>query len=549
MKTLKLFSLLLLTASLQAAPPPPWFLEDAAQTETNLQAYLESYADARARGVDAANPIYGPENPPFGPNGALSGTDDGMNVLILLVDFTDNVAQTPAVYFDSMGFAADTFSLKNYYSEVSFGQIDIVTLDYPSITGWQRAPETYEYYVDDNYGWGNYPANSQGMVEDVCELVDPYVDFSQYDNDSDGYVDGVNVMFAGQFDGTPQTIWPHAWSLPGGGVTFDGVKVYSFSVQNEYDDNPGDKSAATFCHEFGHVMGLPDLYDYDYDSNGIGNWGIMSFGLYNGNSWSPAHFCAWSRIGLGIETPVNITSAGYYDVPSVELSGTIYRLWTNGSGGNEYYLVENRRPIGYDGALPGWGILIWHVDDGTSSNDNQWYPGHTSFGHYHVALEQADGLWELEQEQSYGDQEDPFPGPPSQNADVFNYWAVPDSRDYSFEDTYVEVSSIPESADTVNVYFSVDQTGIAEGHLSSTTGVLTMAANPASGSAVFHISHEGGEASLEIFDISGRVVAVILDGELPKGDHTLSWEGGTGIYFARYEGNGTLSGTRFLLVR
>ena len=549
MKALTLFSLLLLAASLQAAPPPPWFPGETERDETNLQLYLESYTEARTRGVDAANPIYGLHNPPFGPDGALSGTDDGMNVLILLVDFTDNVAMTPSVYFDSMGFAADTFSLKNYYSEVSFGQIDIVTIDYPSSTGWQRAPETYAYYVDDNYGWGNYPANSQGMVEDVCELVDPYVDFSQYDNDSDGYVDGVNVMFAGQFDGTPQTIWPHAWSLPGGGVTFDGVKVYSFSVQNEYDDIPGDKSAAVFCHEFGHVMGLPDLYDYDYDSNGIGDWGIMSFGLYNGNSWSPAHFCAWSRVGLGISTPVNITSAGYYDVPSVEMSGTIYRLWTNGSGGNDYYLVENRRPIGYDSALPGWGVLIWHVDDGTSSNDNQWYPGHTSFGHYHVALEQADGLWELEQEQGYGDQEDPFPGPSSQNADAFNYWTVPDSRDYFFEDKYVEISSIPESADTVNVYFSVDQTGIVEGDIPGATGVLTMAANPASGSAVFHISHLGGEASLEIFDISGRVVAVILDGELPQGDHTLSWEGGTGIYFARYEGSGILSGTRFLLVR
>ncbi|MCK5116208.1 MAG: M6 family metalloprotease domain-containing protein [Candidatus Aegiribacteria sp.] len=549
MKTLTLLTLLLVCAGMYAAPPPPWLLEESELGEANLQSYFESYADARARGVDAANPIYGPFNPPFGPNGALSGTDEGMNVLILLVDFTDNVAQTPAVYFDSMGFAADTFSLKNYYSEVSFGQIDIVTLDYPSTTGWQRAPETYEYYVANNFGWGNYPANSQGMVEDVCELVDPYVDFSQYDNDSDGYVDGVNVMFAGQFDGTPQTIWPHAWSLPGGGVTFDGVKVYSFSVQNEYDDNPGDKSAAVFCHEFGHVIGLPDLYDYDYDSNGIGDWGLMSFGLYNGNSWSPAHFCAWSRADLGITTPVNITSAGYYDVPSVELSGTIYRLWTNGSGGNEYYLVENRRPIGYDAALPGWGVLIWHVDDNVSSNDNQWYPGHTSFGHYHVALEQADGLWELEQEQSYGDQEDPFPGPSSQNADAFNYWTVPDSRDYSFEDTYVEVSSIPESADTVNVYFSVDQTGIAEGNLSVAPGILTMAANPANGSAVFHLSHNGGEASLKVFDISGREVAVLLDGELPQGDHTLLWEGGTGIYFARYEGNGILSGTRFLLVR
>ena len=549
MKTLTLLSLLLLAASLQAAPPPPWFPWETERGETNLQLYLESYTEARTRGVDAANPIYGLHNPPFGPDGALSGTDEGMNVLILLVDFTDNAAMTPSVYFDSMGFAADTFSLKNYYSEVSFGQIDIVTLDYPSSTGWQRAPETYAYYVDDNYGWGNYPANSQGMVEDVCELVDPFVDFSQYDNDSDGYVDGVNVMFAGQFDGTPQTIWPHAWSLPGGGVTFDGVKVYSFSVQNEYDDIPGDKSAAVFCHEFGHVMGLPDLYDYDYDSNGIGNWGIMSFGLYNGNSWSPAHFCAWSRVGLGISSPVNITSSGYHDIPSVEMSGIIYRLWTNGSGGNEYFLVENRRPIGYDSALPGWGVLIWHVDDAISSNNNQWYPGYTSYGHYHVALEQADGLWELEQNQNYGDQEDPFPGPPSQNADTFNYWTVPDTRDYFFEDTYVEVSSIPESADTVNVYFSALQTGIAQGDVSGAPNLLTMAANPANGSAVFHVSHPGGEASLEIFDISGRVVAVILDGELPQGDHTLSWEGGTGIYFARYEGNGIHSGTRFLLVR
>ena len=145
MKTLTLLSLLLLAASLQAAPPPPWFPWETERGETNLQLYLESYTEARTRGVDAANPIYGLHNPPFGPDGALSGTDEGMNVLILLVDFTDNVALTPAVYFDSMGFAADTFSLKNYYSEVSFGQIDIVTIDYPSITGWQRAPETYAY--------------------------------------------------------------------------------------------------------------------------------------------------------------------------------------------------------------------------------------------------------------------------------------------------------------------------------------------------------------------------------------------------------------------
>lgn len=552
MKIIVIPLLFLVSMTIFAVPPPPWITEQADGGAAILGSYKEAYADARSRGVDAPNPIYGPGNPPFGPLGAMGGTDAGMNVLVVLVDFSDNTAQTPSVYFDSLAFAADTFSLKNYYGQVSFGQIDIVTVDYPSATGWQRAPETYDYYVGDNYGWGNYPANTQGMVEDICQLVDPVVDFSQYDNDSDGYVDGVNVIYAGTFDGTPQTIWPHAWSLPGGGVEFDGVTVYSFSVQDEYNNDPGDKSANTICHEFGHVLGLPDLYDYDYDSFGIGDWGMMSFGVYNGGGWSPAHFCAWSRIALGITEPVNVTSPGWYDVPLVEASGTIYRLWAGGAAGNQYFLVENRRPEGYDAALPGHGLLIWHIDDSVNSNNNQWYPGYTSYGHYRVALEQADGLWQLEQAQNYGDLNDPFPGSPSQNADTFNYWTVPDSRNYSFEDTFVEVSSIPESADTVSVFFSVSQTGMDEAEGGTAAAPLSMLENPVSGSASFVLSHAGGPAALRVFDLSGRVVSTLVDGALPAGQHALTWTSGDaspGTYFARYTAGETSAEARFVLIR
>jgi len=298
------------------------------------------------------------------------------------------------------------------------------------------------------------------MVEAACRIANPMVDFSEYDNDGDGYVDGVNVMFAGQFDGTPQTIWPHAWSLPGDGVEFDGVKVSSFSVQNEYDTTPGDKSAAVFCHEFGHVLGLPDLYDYDYDANGVGDWCLMSFGVYNGDSWSPAHLSAWCRLSLGISEAVNVTVEGDYEVPSVEESGVIYRLWTGGAAGDEYFLVENRRPIGYDAALPGWGIVLWHIDDSVNSNDFQWYPGYTSSGHYHVAIEQADGLWEIEQSIDYGDAGDPFPG--NSRSDTFNDHSLPDSRDYAFEPTFVTVGAIPASADTVTVHIPSAKPASAE---------------------------------------------------------------------------------------
>ncbi len=538
-----------LAATALAVPPPPWMMEQAREGELDLQAAVRAHAEARSRGVDAPSPVYEGTRP-FAPGGPLADLDDGMNVLILLVDFSDNVAQTEAVYFDSMGFAADSFSLRSYYDEVSYGQIDVVTVDYPSETGWQRAPETYEYYVGGNYGWGSYPANSQGMVEDVCELVDPVVDFSDYDNDNDGRVDGVNVMFAGTFDGTPETIWPHAWSLPGGGTEFDGVNVYTFSVQNEYDSEPGDKSAAVFCHEFGHVLGLPDLYDYGYDSNGIGDWGMMSFGVYNGGGWSPAHFCAWSRAELGILDPVVVTSSGTYEVPPVEESAVVYYLWTGGSPFYEYFLVENRRPIGYDAALPGWGLLIWHVDDSMNGNDDQWYPGHTSEGHYQVALEQADGLWEMEQGQNYGDQEDPFPGPSWQGADTFDYWTVPDSRDYDFEDTFVRVSSIPESADTVWVDMAVDQTGAGGGAPGDEPAALRVLGSPAAGSVDLLVTHGGGPLTIRVYDSGGRLVSTLHDGPMQSGDNSLAWSASgspAGVYHAVASGSLEASATFVLL--
>jgi immune inhibitor A len=503
-----------------AVPPPPGMFTIPSANHLN---WLVSYNDAVARGVDSPNGFYGSHNPI-----AKVLENDQMNVLILLVDFSDNQAQTPAVYFDSMGFATDTFSLKKYYEDISFGQIDIVTVDFPSTTGWTRAPENYGYYVDNNYGWGDYPNNSQGLVEAVCTLVDDQVDFSQYDNDGDGYVDGVNLMYAGQFTGTPETIWPHAWSLPSP-LTLDGVQVSSFSVQNEYNSSPGDKSAGVFCHEFGHVLGLPDLYDYDYDSEGIGNWGIMAGGVYNGGGWSPAEFCPYNRHELGVTEYIDITQSGTYQVPAYELSNVAYRLWTNGSAANQYFLLENRRPIRWDEALPSHGILIWHIDEYQSGNDHQWYPGYTTQGHYLVALEQADGDWDLEQNTNGGDTGDPYPGN-SLNTE-FAYSTVPDSRMYTGGDTQVYVSSIPISADTVEVYISTTYTGIPEGQVSS-PALLSVSGNTIS------VNHPGGVSDLAVFDIAGRRLETLYRGNLESGVYTYQVsmnQKPAGLFFVHYQ--------------
>jgi immune inhibitor A len=506
--------------------------------ELLLEQVSVSREEGLTRGLDAPNPRYGMDNPPFGPGGAVC-SDGEMRVLVLLVDFTDNTASTPAVYFDSLGFATSQFSLSDYYGEISFGTVDIVTVDWPSTTGWLRAPRTYEFYVGGDYGWGPYPGNSQGLVEDLCVLADPLVDFSQYDNDLDGYVDGVNVMFAGTFDGTPQTIWPHAWSLPGAGALHDGVLVSSYSVQSEYNSTPGDASANVLCHEFGHVLGMPDLYDYGYDSNGVGDWCVMSFGVYNGGGWSPAHVCAWNRQLLGLCEPVAITVPGDYELPPVETSGTVYRLWTDGTQGPQYFLVENRRPEGYDSALPSHGALVWHIDeDVTTGNDQQWYPGHTGDGHFLVALEQADGDWDLEQGSNYGDPGDPWPG--AAGATEFDYWSIPDSRDYAFEATGVSASGIPPAADTVTIHFEVADLGVEDG--GSGTGGISVISNPSRGEIRLTASPDlPGPVVLAMYDMTGRRVAqaaagTLEDGlrldvsDLPEGVYAISVEAGP-VYF------------------
>jgi hypothetical protein len=145
-----------------------------------------------------------------------------------------------------------------------------------------------------------------------------------------------------------------------------------------------------------------------------------------------------------------VTVDGWYSLPAVQDSGTIYRLWTDGAASQQYFLVENRRRIGCDIALPGQGTLIWHVDDNVSGNDNQWYPGHTSSGHYQVALEQADGLWEIEKNLDAGDAGDPYPG--STGNRFFNVGTTPDSKSYAFIDTECAVDSIPNSADQISVF-------------------------------------------------------------------------------------------------
>ncbi len=451
-----LLSLLCVITSARGDVPHPDLKQKIEQGEIEVPYYLKHQAQLLQEGVnspailpDGSRP-YGPEKIP----------EANFNAIAILIDFSDNTAQVNPTYFDNLLYGTRAGTVRHYYNEVTYGNLTIVTVHMPGSLGWMSAPQTYAYYVNNNNGFGSYPQNAQKLAEDAVALADPLVDFSQYDNDHDGYVDALFVIHSGpgaEFTGSNSDIWSHKWATRTPQVV-DGVLVYTYSMEPEYWQNPGDMTCGVYAHEMGHaVFGLPDVYDRDGSSSGLGRWSLMAGGSWNGPlGSSPAHPDAWNRLQMGYVTPVNITrdTVGC-NIPNIENNMVMYRLWRQGATGNQYFLVENRQKTGYDAALPAAGLCIYHVDESVGTqNDNEWYPGHTGSGHYLVALEQADGNWNLEKNIDSGNLGDPFPG--STNKTFLDSVTIPDTRDYSFQTTRVAVRNISAPAAVMQADFEVN---------------------------------------------------------------------------------------------
>jgi immune inhibitor A len=428
--------------------------------EGTLQRWVEKAYDMRARGVWAPNP-----NPPVlrAPKGETA--QDTLKPFVLCIDFSDNTASKDTSEFSFLLFSVDyafpTGSFRDYYLENSYDMLD----PNGAVFGWVRAPQTYEYYVGDDYGTGSYPHNCQRMVEDALTIANAYVNFQEFDHDDDGWIDGLIVIHAGpgaEETGDTADVWSHEWSMSTTKI-FDGVYMRQYTMNPEIHPGGALMDIGVFCHEFGHFMGAVDLYDYGYDSEGVGDWSVMASGSYNNGSRTPAHFDAYHKYSiLHFSSVVTMQSnETNVEIPQAETSPVAYRLWKDGYGGSMYFLVENRQKTGYDSYIPGEGLLIWHVDQAAGGtghpNDNQWCPGGTPTLHYRCALEQADGEWELENCPGYsneGDLSDPFPGWTNKRA--FDDTTTPSSRDYYDDPTKVAVWNISDS-DSV-MYANLDIT-------------------------------------------------------------------------------------------
>jgi M6 family metalloprotease-like protein len=369
---------------------------------------------------------------------------DTMHVVVILVDFNDkphiiNESAFDSLLFTEQGDPVDnpTGSWTDFYLETSYGTFYVAG----HVFGWYRMGADYSWYVGSDDGH----TNGGWLAVHAIQAADPDCDFSLYGFPGQAY-QGLIVVHAGRGAETgAYGIWSHRGGLPS--VQYpDGIPIYGYAMNPELYGSI-ISTVGVYCHEFGHSIGLPDYYDTDYDppgSSGLGDWCLMAGGSWNRVSRggdTPAHMNAYSKQALGYlnYTVVNVGSPTIWnaEVAQTESEPVAYQLINADVDAWEYWVVENRQRVGFDVALPGEGLCIYHVDLRRGSNNTP--------GWYRLALEQADGKDALAfgGGGSEGDAGDPYPG--STNNREFHLYSTPNSITHLEDTSKIGVWNVSDS--------------------------------------------------------------------------------------------------------
>jgi M6 family metalloprotease-like protein len=385
------------------------------------------------------------------------GHSGNYNMLLIVIEFSDVANTYSRASFDSMAFNGwPTGTIDDYYTEISYGNL---TLSGQAL-GWYAAANTRAYYGNGQKGWGAYPQNAARLVEEAVDAAEVAgCDFSQYDNDGDGEAESIIIVHAGEGAETSldandiQSHVSRISSMGGTARSYDGVVIdrYACCPELQASSPAAHINIGVYCHEYGHVLGLPDLYDVSrwcttISSWGIGAWGLMSFGGWGGDvvsPSSPSHMCSWSKIQMGWLSPAVMSGhSSTVTLQRYEQYADVLKLGTD-SRETEYFLVEYRdSSYGFDRSLVRSGLLVYHIDDDMwTENDCENGGTCTSIYNYMVAVEQPDGNFDLDcgATGNYADRGDAYP---YQAVGSFDGTTTPNSNTYRGTSSGVSISGI-----------------------------------------------------------------------------------------------------------
>lgn len=292
---------------------------------------------------------------------------------VLLVEFEDVkfTVENPKTSFNNLLNASSyshngaTGSVSEYlnanfrgYRKFSFALSDVITIPAPIASyGAQQGARN--------------DSNPAKLIADACAIAAQQgFDIASFDHDNNGVIDNVAIIFAGHSEaegGHPNSLWPHQMNISGNPIQTNGIKINSYSCSAELRGAQGGEISpiGTFCHEFLHSLGLPDLYDTNGEEEGLspalyGSLSIMDAGNFLNNGNTPPYLCAIEREILGIARTDKLNPDSTYALAPIHSSERIYKVSSAKQG--EYFLFEYREAAGWDRHIGGSGMVVYHVD-------------------------------------------------------------------------------------------------------------------------------------------------------------------------------------------
>lgn len=379
--------------------------------------------------------------------------------LVLLVNYSDSSQLYTLTNFKDLfyntnyNFQGASGSIRKYFLNNSFNQLTFLLT--ASICGWLNVAHPHNYYA------GTMASNNwKSFVIDAIDAARgafTSLNFSNYDANSDGIVDGIIIIHQGkgqESSGNTNDIYSYMGDMTSDNKVYNGKKIGQYIILPEFYANTKDiQTPGIICHYIGHLLGLPDMTPENLSNDGTGIWDLMGRGYGLNNGRTPANLTAWEKSKLGWQTPTVISATGSYSLKNAMNNNKSYKINTIAS--NEYFLLENRQNTGWDTYLPGHGMMIYHVDDTYITSHLANNTVNTDMTHPGLDVVEADGMTG-----SSNYEGDPFPG--THYVCSFTDNTTPSAMSWSGSNTAKPAINIYEESGDSTIYFDFMTLGPAD---------------------------------------------------------------------------------------